>query len=143
MANVFGIENARDAGTLDAATALVTISAISSSVIASQISANYQRSIQRIHNMLDNKAYFSASRPEGNGSIGLIFGPVDGQSVWTALGDVCTGFDLAINGGGGRCGGTYRRALKGCKMNGIQLQMAAQDMLLNETGSFAFASYEE
>lgn len=144
MADIFGRNSTGDGGVFDSDLATIDIGGISGGVIVSQLTANYQRNIQRIYDLASDKGYYVIGRVDGNGSIGCVFGPgKGGGNPYAALtGNVCNGFSINFSMGQNPCGGTWTRTMTGCRLNSFGITVSAQDMIINENVGYMFASLE-
>jgi hypothetical protein len=144
MADIFGRTATGDGGAFDSALATISIGGISGGVIISNLTANYQRNIQRIYDLASDKGYYVIGRVDGNGSIGCVFGPgKGGGNPYSALTtDVCNGFQISFAMDANCGGASWTRTMTGCRLNSFNITVNAQDMVINENVGFMFASLE-
>lgn len=154
MADIFGRANSGFGGAFTSALAQLNISGDGATIgklLITNLNATYNQPISRIYEIATDKAYFVVGRPDGNGSIGSVFGPkVYSQAAYARLADPCqtnnlelkSDGDASCNAVGEPTGGGWGRRLTHVILQTLGFQVNAQDMLINENVSFQFATLE-
>lgn len=151
MADIFGRANSGMGGAFTSALAQINLagSGLANKLLIARLQANYQQDVQRIFELESDKAYFVIGRPQGQGTIGAIFGPkAVSQAAYASLADPCIAHNITfqsndatcIPGQSGNTGGGWSRTLNNVILNSIDFSVEAQQMLINENLGFVFAT---
>lgn len=154
MADIFGRSNSGFGGAFTSALAQLNISGDGSQIgklLISNLQASYTQPISRVYEIASDKAYFIIGRPDGNGTIGSVFGPKQySQVAYSKLADPCQTNNLelkasrnaACDASGAALGSGWGRRLTHVVLQNLGFQVNAQDMLINENLGFQFATME-
>lgn len=143
MADIFGREGAGLGGAFNSSKAAMSISSKGGSIdklLITNLNGNYAQQVARVFELTSNKVYFIVGRPAGNGSMGSVVGPKKSEAVYGQLADPCNNNILKFSLVGGCDNASNGRTLNGVILESLGFNVAAQDMLINETIGFQFAS---
>jgi hypothetical protein len=151
MADIFGRANSGMGGAFTSALAQINLAGggLANKMLLSNLQATYSQEVRRIYELESDKAYFVIGRPNGEGSIGAVFGPkAVSQVAYAELANPCIAHNITfqsndatcVPGSGGMTGGGWTRSINNVILSGISFQVDARDMLINETLSFQFAT---
>ena len=152
--DIFGRANSGFGGAFTSALAQLNISGDGTTIgklLITNLQASYNQPISRVYEIASDKAYFVVGRPNGNGSIGSVFGPKQfSQVAYAKLADPCetnnlelkADRDAACTAVGTPTGSGWGRRLTHVVLQSLGFQVNAQDMMINENIGFQFATLE-
>ena len=152
MADIFGRANSGMGGAFTSALAQINLTGggLANKMLIANLQANYTQNIQRVYELESDKAYFVIGRPNGQGSIGAVFGPkAVSQAAYADLANPCNAHNITFQStdatcvpgnNGGMTGGGWMRSINNVILQSLDFQVAAETMLINENIGFVFAT---
>jgi hypothetical protein len=155
--DIFGRANTNTKGVFVSAQAKIVFSGESSSalnaMLIARLQSSYAQNIQRIYELGSNHAYFVIGQPQGQGSIGAVFGPkaVVGAN-YQKLADPSVKKNIEFksdgaatcvpgtSGGVAQSGAGWTRSLQDVMLSSVDFSVEARDMLINENMGFMFSA---
>lgn len=118
--------------------------------LAQNLQVTYRQPIIRLYELGDLFEYFVVGRPQGNGMVNRVVGPRPIlYAFYTTFGDACNAQNNNIRilartscAQGTATGDELDVTLKHCVLTDYGLNVAAQDMVFNESLPFMFISLE-
>jgi hypothetical protein len=159
MANIFGRGTSGFGGAFTSALAQMNISGNGAGqlnkLLVTQLQANYTQPLNRVYELGSDLAYFVVGRPNGEGTMGSVFGPkAYSEQAYIDLANPCKTNNLSFSfsknaacdansvNGEANTGGGWGRTLQHVILQSLGFQVNSQDMLINENIGFQFAALE-
>jgi hypothetical protein len=154
MGAVFTNQRTQHLGSFKSDNAVMSLSGVTLGIVQN-VQLQFNQQINRIYDVGNGQVtdgvavYYVGGRAQGQGTVARVLGPASGSlgDFYTSFSSICVPLDLAFtfssnNCGEGGGGETTTYNAQGSVMTGVAIQVAAQDMIVNENVTFMFANLD-